>query len=320
MHELPSLRALQVFEAVARLENLTKAGSELGLTQSAVSKQVAQLEALLGQALLLRGHRRIALTEAGRRLSWIAATTRAELSARLASLSDRRQEALRIVADADFLQLWLFPKLPGFRSRHPEITLSIRSESSLRSPPDTGFDCALLWGRGDWRNCRFRPLLTNTVFPVAAPKFFAENSVGSLSGRHLIHDRDSYWWTTILSALGSSIDPEQGTTFTSTTLCLDAAVRGDGITVGDEVSARHYLESDTLTVPLDFRLPSPESYFLAEPKSGSEHDGIARFKTWIEEEAAQHRAWYADYWARRGRDEQYPPAFWSPPAECAAAT
>lgn len=319
MRNLPSLRALQVFEAVARLESLTKAGADLGLTQSAVSKQMAQLEDLVGQALLVRGHRRVTLTDTGRRLFRIAGSTLTELSARMASLTDQSPEALRIVAEADFLQLWLFPKLPRFRARHPEITLSIRSESSLQSPPDAGYDCALLWGRGDWRNCRFRPLLTNSVFPVAAPRYLAERAEQGLSAGELIHDRDSYWWSTFLSALGSALEAEQGTTFSSTALCLDAAVRGDGITIGDEVSARHYLESRSLVAPLDFRLPSPESYFLAEPKNSATQEAIAFFKTWIEEEAEQHRAWYADYWSTQGRGAFASSAFWSSSVERSTA-
>lgn len=317
---MPTLRALKVFEAVARLESLTKAGAELGLTQSAVSKQVAQLEDLLGRDLLERGHRRVALTELGRRLSWIAGSTLAELSARMVALTEQRQEALRVVAEADFLQLWLFPKLPRFRERHPEVALSVRSESSLKSPPDEGYDCALLWGRGTWRNCRFRPLLTNAVFPVASPAFLAKARERGLRGCDLIHDRDGYWWTTFLSALGSALEPEQGTTFSSTTLCLDAAARGDGVTIGDEVSARHYLEQGSLLAPLDFQLPSPESYFLAEPKRAVTHEGLGPFKAWIEEEADRHRAWYADHWAGRSGGEDLPAGFWSPAVQAAVGS
>ncbi len=312
MRNLPSLRALQVFDAVARLESLTEAGEALGLTQSAVSKQVAQLESLVGQSLLHRGHRRVSLTESGQRMARIAASTLDELTARMAALSAESNEALRVVADADFLQLWLFPKLPRFRARHPEITLSIRSDSSLINPPDGDYDCALLWGHGPWRNCRFRPLLTNAVFPVTAAGFLKDKGDRALLGSDLIHDRDSYWWGAILAALGSKIDPEEGTTFSSTALCLEAAARGDGITIGDEVSSRHHLERGSLVAPLDFRMPSSVAYFLAEPKVSRPHAGLAAFKTWLEEEAGEHRRWYADYWSGKEQTALVSEGFWAP--------
>jgi len=62
---LPSLDLLKGFEAAARLLSFTKAGEELHLTQSAVSRQIQELEDQLGVALFQRRHRALALTEAG---------------------------------------------------------------------------------------------------------------------------------------------------------------------------------------------------------------------------------------------------------------
>ena len=54
MADLPPLNAVRVFEAVARLQNLSRAADELNMTQSAVSYQVKQLEAYAGAALFTR--------------------------------------------------------------------------------------------------------------------------------------------------------------------------------------------------------------------------------------------------------------------------
>ena len=62
---LPSITALQCFEAVTRHLSFTRAAEELNLTQSAVSKQVAQLEELLQHLLFLRVRRRLQMTPAG---------------------------------------------------------------------------------------------------------------------------------------------------------------------------------------------------------------------------------------------------------------
>src|SRR3954453_10555709 len=63
------LNALRVFEAVARLNSFTKAGAELGMTQTAVSYQIKLLEENVGELLFLRRPRQISLTEAGERLA-----------------------------------------------------------------------------------------------------------------------------------------------------------------------------------------------------------------------------------------------------------
>ena len=66
---LPSLGALVLFEAAARLESFTLAAGELGVTQAAVSRQVKALEQELGVALFARGHRRVTLTPSGQVLA-----------------------------------------------------------------------------------------------------------------------------------------------------------------------------------------------------------------------------------------------------------
>ncbi|MEM7570609.1 MAG: LysR family transcriptional regulator, partial [Pseudomonadota bacterium] len=63
---LPSLALLRSFECAARHQSFTLAAQELHLTQSAISRQVKELEEVIGTALFLRLGRRVALTEAGR--------------------------------------------------------------------------------------------------------------------------------------------------------------------------------------------------------------------------------------------------------------
>jgi DNA-binding transcriptional LysR family regulator len=63
------LNALRVFEAAARLGSFTKAGNELGMTQTAVSYQIKLIEESVGEPLFLRRPRQIALTEVGQRLA-----------------------------------------------------------------------------------------------------------------------------------------------------------------------------------------------------------------------------------------------------------
>ena len=65
----PSLKALRSFEAAARLQSLTLAAQELNVSVSAIAFQVRQVEAGLGQKLLARSGRALAVTESGRSLA-----------------------------------------------------------------------------------------------------------------------------------------------------------------------------------------------------------------------------------------------------------
>src|SRR6478609_2620440 len=90
------LNALRVFEAVARLGSFTKAGEELGMTQTAVSYQIKLLEDHIGEPLFLRRPRQISLTEAGERLAPKVTQGFAVLAEAMASVSDETGQMLHL--------------------------------------------------------------------------------------------------------------------------------------------------------------------------------------------------------------------------------
>lgn len=297
---LPPLSALRAFDAAARLESFSKAASELGVTQSAVSKQVAALEQYIGRTLFRRFHRRIELTQDGLHAAHVTAAAFAALSSGLADMRERRPEQIQLIADADFTHCWLFSRLPHFERRNPDIRISIRAETSFSRIPDE-CDCAILWGRGEWTSHRFEPLFSNSVFPVAAPSFFTNLGrtprLSDLRERLLIHDRNTKWWATILSSGGiSDVDPHFGRTYNQTSLCLLAAARGDGVTVGDEVTARAYLEAGQLVIPFPVRIPSPDAYYLVTPVNARDSDAYQLFRQWLLDEAKEHVKWFSRFW------------------------
>src|SRR5476651_1196673 len=120
---LPSITALQCFEAVTRHLSFTRAAEELNLTQSAVSKQVAQLEELLQHLLFRRVRRRLQLTPAGdlylvevRKI-----LTQVEMSTHYLRSYGGETEVLRVSTPSTFGARWLVPRLKGWRLRHPHI-------------------------------------------------------------------------------------------------------------------------------------------------------------------------------------------------------
>jgi len=93
---LPSLDLLKGFEAAARRLSFTEAGEELHRTQSAVSRQIQELEEQLGVALFHRRHRALTLTEAlPSAIANRSDSSSATISARTASTSDSKASSTR---------------------------------------------------------------------------------------------------------------------------------------------------------------------------------------------------------------------------------
>ena len=124
------MTALQCFEAAARHLSFTRAAEELHLTQSAVSKQVAQLEEMLCHNLFERVRQRLYLSPAGS--LYLAEVhkilTQVDISSRYILTYGGETEVLRIATQPTFGARWLVPRLKGFGDRYPRIHLDIRNE------------------------------------------------------------------------------------------------------------------------------------------------------------------------------------------------
>lgn len=300
--KVPNLNALRVFESAARLGSFTSAAAEVGLTQPSVSKQIADLEFVLGQQLFHRYHKRIELTPFGQEIAQIVRDNLFQLQAGLHAAKTKSSHQIKIAADADFVNLWLFPRLSEFEKDNPRIRLSITAIIGLNSPPPTDFDCAIIWGRGNWSEVMVEHLIENAVFPVSSPKFFdfLQNppTINDVTDGMLIHDQSTYWWSAFLSNInGGVFSPAAGRIYNLSSLCLEAASRGDGLTIGDEVTARSYLESGQLICQFDAKLRSPDSYYLILPPTRSIQKDLQVFLEWLKDEVSRHRSWYKSFWA-----------------------
>src|ERR1700741_5138185 len=129
---MPSLDLLKGFESAARHLSFTRAAEELYLTQSALSRQIQTLEEQLGMPLFERRHRSPLLTEAGQVLHMTAKAILDDLEQAVARI--RREQAAQPVTLSTaipFAALWLLPRLPRFRARHPDIEIFISADNRI---------------------------------------------------------------------------------------------------------------------------------------------------------------------------------------------
>ena len=164
---IPSLDLLQGFEAAARHLSFTKAGEELFLTQSAVSRQIKELEDQLGVPLFHRRHRALALTDAGQQFYAAAAqvlTTMRTATSRLKAQSGRRP--LSVTTTNSFAALWLIPRLAGFTRTHPGVDVRIMAETRVQDLDRDGLDLAIRHGPASLAGPNAVRLFGERVFPV----------------------------------------------------------------------------------------------------------------------------------------------------------
>ncbi|NPC83141.1 LysR family transcriptional regulator, partial [Pyxidicoccus fallax] len=143
---LTPLNELAVFVTVARRGNFTRAARELGVSRSAVSQSVRNLEERLGQSLLSRTTRSVSLTDAGRRLLEGAGPGLEAALATLEHLSAKETQltgTLRLTVPLLAVPLVLEPVLPAFIEAHPHVRVEVRAENRYVNIVSEGLDAGI---------------------------------------------------------------------------------------------------------------------------------------------------------------------------------
>jgi DNA-binding transcriptional LysR family regulator len=137
---------LSAFLAVARLRSFSAAGRELGVSRSAISQSVRQLEEQLSVVLLARTTRSVALTDAGRRLVDSAGPALGQVAAALTQVAAQPGETVgrvRLSVPRSAVPFVIEPVLPTFRARHPRIEVEVSVEERLVDIVAEGYDAGV---------------------------------------------------------------------------------------------------------------------------------------------------------------------------------
>lgn len=293
----PSMTALQCFEAAARHLSFTRAAEELHLTQSAVSKQVAQLEEMLCQNLFERVRQRLFLTPAGS--LYLAEVhkilTQVDISSRYIQTYGGETEVLRIATQPTFGDRWLVPRLKHFAQRHPCIHLEIRNELEPFDVLQAKADIAFFYGQGSWPGATCIELFREAVVPVCAPDFVAEHS--SPSAQHTLlqcTSRPEAWHQWFLAQGLHSQNSYHGPRFDTFYMCIRAAQCGYGVALIPRYLVADELAQGTLVIPWDYPLPSSGAHFVAHAEHTAQIPKVKAFLDWIVEDVARDAATHSE--------------------------
>jgi DNA-binding transcriptional LysR family regulator len=171
------LNALNAFIAVARRRSFAGAARDLGVSTSALSQSVRQLEARLGVALLTRTSRTVALTDAGQRLLEHSGAAIDQALESLKTVSARPGEVtgrVRLSVPSIAVELILAPLLPRFAERHPRVEVEVQVENRFVNIVAEGADAGIRLSEAIERDMVQIRLTPPARFVVAAaPSYLA---------------------------------------------------------------------------------------------------------------------------------------------------
>ena len=291
------LNALRVFEAVARLENFTRAAEELGMTQTAVSYQIKLLEEHLGDTVFIRKPRALQLTETGENLLPKVAEAFSLLTEAVQAARGTADETLEIHSTPTFASHWLVRHIGDFQLQHPNIAVRLVRHSGGNDdmePPPT--DVAIRIGVKPWDGLVCHALLQMTYTPMLTPEL--ADSIGGISEPAdllklpWISNSKGFWrdWFQAAGLQNVDVRQMQLDTFGALDLEANAALAGHGVAILSPFLFAAELSSGRLLQPFDICLGDKKTYWLCYQPARKNAAKIKAFATWLQAAIARDMA------------------------------
>ena len=297
MRKLPPLRALHAFEAAARHHSFAAAANELGVTPTAISHQIRQLEEACGVKLFQRRPRPLLLTSAGARLYPALRNGFDALATAMALLAEEdAQTPLRVTSPNAFASKWLVPRLPKWREENPTVALEIIGTDAVLDVRAGATDVAIRYARKPPLDLMAHEVFRDTFVPVCSPRLLQKHGpierAADLLRFPLIHydwinrDPDAPTWRQWL-AVARSIDPDFNPlekawdlSFSEELHAIDAVIGGQGVAICSDVVVSNELRSGQLVKAHRLALPGYGFYLVSMPHS-PQAPVIEAFSTWM---------------------------------------
>ncbi|MGE0659575.1 MAG: LysR substrate-binding domain-containing protein [Reyranellaceae bacterium] len=296
MARLPSTLALQAFAAAARGASFAQAADELALTPSAVSRQIAGLEARLGLRLFERYHKRIELNAAGRAYLAVIGPALAEIEA-ATRLASQAQDApvVSLVVFPTFALRWLIPRLSRFHDRHPGIDLRLTTSLNPVDFTRDAYDLAIrVMQEGAAPDGLIAHKLVEVVtYPVCSKALAARiASPADLAGQTLIvgRPRPRDWQLWLGPDAAKALRGVRWLEFQSVNLAFQAAIDGLGLAMGIDCLIEDDLRSGRLVRPFGGRERLGQPLQLVHPARRARNPALLALRDWLLEEAETWRA------------------------------
>ncbi|MDH4414058.1 MAG: LysR substrate-binding domain-containing protein [Rhizobium sp.] len=281
-----NLRALHTFETVSRHLSVAAAAEELGVTQSAVSHQLRLLGEIVGERLIQKNGRGIALTEAGRDLARRLQPAFAEIDRSLAEAIGGTRDRVRLAICSSFAQAWLVPRLHSFYAAHPEIDLQIMmyaQDPELADATGDAFVTTLPKDRGYHAQLLWPERLVPVVSSIAAGR---KKGFGYITTELQPGKTGADWQTYARQSGRADLVPLDGRWLFAShyVIALDMVRQNLGAALVPDFLAEPEIEAGSLVLLHDFRLPTHEDYHLCIKESRRSEPALDALLRWFKQE------------------------------------
>lgn len=301
---LPTIQSLLCFESAAKHSSYTQAAQELSLTQSAVSRQVKQLEEFLGQSLFNRTRHGVELTYSGQQ--YFQAIKGHLLALERSTLELIAHKglggSLKLGVVPTFATRWLLPRLREFNRLHPEVTVHLETSTRPFLFSEQAFDAAVYTGTeaqvNNWPNTTALKLMLEDAVPVCSPQLIANFFPEQLDAEGRLVKPLSPEQVASLPLLQQTTRPElwqewfevsgynhpyamQGQRHELFSMLAVAATQGMGVAIIPQFLIETELQNSELVIASDIRLQGSRAYYLVYSQDQSSPT-LDKFIAWLE--------------------------------------
>jgi LysR family glycine cleavage system transcriptional activator len=287
---LPPLNLIRAFDAAARHGNFRIAAEEIGVTPSAVSQQIRQMEEFLDVKLFRRLPRRVELTREGTALADAVQEALGMITRACEKLVDpARPQVICLSAIPALASRWLIPRLKRFMDVHAGIKITLLASNDPVDFDRQDIDVAIRAGSHPDPGVRSELLAPNVIVPVCSADLLRGGRIttpADLAHQTLLQVVNGVSWSHWLEAAGFSHTGFRDTLyFNDPGLMLEAAALGQGICLTSSLLAEADLLSGRLVRPFQAEVQSREGYYLLSSMTLGEKPALAMFRAWLRAEA-----------------------------------
>ncbi|WP_347853962.1 LysR substrate-binding domain-containing protein [Planktomarina sp.] len=284
------LTALRTFEVAARRLSFKDAADELCVSATTVSNQIRELERDWRCKLFIRKTRAVVLTDEGRSLSRVLTKAFDDIRAEVEAFDQSTRKTVTLAVGPIFGTRWLVPRLAQFRSDLPNIELILHDSPRITDAVMMGTHLAVDWGEGSWSGLQNYHLMDITYAPVLSKALMAERgglkSPKNLARYSIIHQRDRSEWAAWLALAGcAGLTLKEEITITDTNMVMQAAIEGQGVSLGIFPFVDQELKAGKLVKPFDIELKPTRSFYLLAKPSSERTPEVASVIRWLLDQA-----------------------------------
>jgi len=284
---LRNIKSIQVFDTVARLNNVTRASDFLNVSQSSISYHIKKLEAEIGTQLFERRSQGMVLTAKGTVLASHVKEGLSSIQTGLERVTDHTN-SVRVAVLPMFASRWLSSRLGSLWETYPNLQLSFQNHNNSyvrQEHPDRFADLGIQWGRGNWKGFHVTRLWSEKMVVVCSPDYLEAhpmNEASDLRNCTLLHVDDERMWLEWYNNSELELTSSQAQLMLEDRhFQLSSTINGLGVSLFAKSMIESELKSGALVNPFSRTYDSSFAYHVAVPKNVVFSPSANLFKDWL---------------------------------------